>query len=232
MADLSLNPEARLSLRHVGRERHPLLVIDDVMKAPQALVDMACDTAFARPERTFYPGLNGPLPDDYSRELILALRPVLARAFGLPDRPLSYFGFLAMATEPPSALQPVQKVPHFDSTDPFRLAFVHYLCKNHDGTGFFRHKATGFEAIDPRRLEVYEEASRIELENDPGEHVGPDTAGYEMIDSVDLAFNRLIVYRSHVLHSGLLRNRSLSPDPRSGRLTANSFVYVTAASER
>ena len=45
-----------------------------------------------------------------------------------------------------------------------------------------------------------------------------------MTDSVDPAFNRLIVYRSHVLHAGLLDGIALSPDPRAGRLTANSFL--------
>ncbi len=41
-----------------------------------------------------------------------------------------------------------------------------------------------------------------------------------------MAFNRLVVYRSHVLHSGLLGESRLSEDPAVGRLTANSFLEV------
>jgi hypothetical protein len=37
-------------------------------------------------------------------------------------------------------------------------------------------------------------------------------------------FNRLIVYRSHVLHSALLGPTGGSADPASGRLTANGFI--------
>ncbi|HTM81536.1 DUF6445 family protein [Asticcacaulis sp.] len=228
MVDLSLNPAARLSLRHVGGERNPLLIIDEVLKVPKDLVDIACDGRFIRPENTVYPGLNGSLPESYSQDLILSLRPVLERAFGLPSLPLSYFGFFGMATAPPSDLVAGQRVPHFDSTDPFRLALVHYLCRGpFGGTGFFRHKSTGYEGVDRNRLKAYQEASHMDLASAPAEHVGADTAGYEMIESVDLMFNRLIVYRSHVLHSPLLRSQMLTSDPQSGRLTANSFVYVS-----
>lgn len=65
------------------------------------------------------------------------------------------FGFLALATETPENLEPVQKVPHHDSPDPFRIAMVHYLCRDMPGgTGFFRHKATGFEGLMPAAVPI------------------------------------------------------------------------------
>jgi hypothetical protein len=49
-----------------------------------------------------------------------------------------------------------------------------------------------------------------------------------MIDHVDLRFNRLVIYRSNVLHCALFDGTALSDDPRNGRLTANSFFSPKA----
>jgi hypothetical protein len=107
---------------------------------------------------------------------------------------------------------------------------VHYLCRDMPGgTGFFRHKATGFEGVDARRRADYVRHAAAELEADGGQltrHVTDETPNYELIDFAELKFNRLIIYRSHVLHSGLLEGASLTNDPRTGRLTANSFIDI------
>jgi len=44
-----------------------------------------------------------------------------------------------------------------------------------------------------------------------------------------MVFNRLIVYRTHMLHSGLLNRAPLSADPAKGRLTANGFIEAARA---
>ena len=230
--EIALNPRARLDLRHIGRERNPLLIIDDVLAHPDALIAAAGTVPWARPEHAQYPGLNAPLPAAYSQAIIVALRPMLQRAFGVPaGRPLSFFGFFALATLTADELEPVQKIPHRDSSDPFRIAMVHYLCRDQKGgTAFYRHKASGYEAVDGRRAEAYDAAVIAELaEAAPRltRHVTTETPNYEQIDQADLRFNRLVVYRSHVLHSGLLDEARLSADPTEGRLTANSFIEVT-----
>ena len=226
-----LNAHARIDLRRIGREGHPLLVIDDALALPEALIDQAIQATFSRPDHTRYPGLNAPLPEAYSQVVMTALRPLLARGFGIPTHlPLSFFGFFALATDPPEELAPIQKIPHHDSVDPFRIALVHYLCRGQTGgTGFFRHKATGFEGVDARRRPVYVAHAGAELKAATAQltrHVTPETPNYEMIDQADIVFNRLIVYRSHVLHAGLLDKATLSDDPAAGRLTANSFIEV------
>lgn len=45
---------------------------------------------------------------------------------------------------------------------------------------------------------------------------------------MDAAFDRLLVYRSRQLHSGLVAG-SGSADPRDGRLTANIFLTYRPA---
>jgi len=228
---LNLNPDARMELRRIGREGHPLLIIDDVLTDPEALIAEAKAAPFAQPPHTRYPGLNAPLPRFYAEGLMQALNVPLARGFGLPaNLPKTLFGFFALATQAPEELEPVQKVPHHDSPDPFRIAMVHYLCRDMGGgTAFFRHKATGFEGVDGRRREAYVRHASAELEavgDTLTRHVTHETPNYEMIDFAELKFNRLVVYRSHVLHSGLLEGAHLSDDPATGRLTANSFIDI------
>ncbi len=228
---LRISPDARMEMRRVGREGHPLLIIDDAISQPERLVEAAFVAPFERPAHTRYPGLNAPLPEFYGRGILNAVNPLLARGFGMPaNLRKTMFGFFALATQAPEELEPIQKVPHHDSPDPFRIAMVHYLCQDvAGGTGFFRHKATGFEGVDARRRPEYVRLAAAELEEASGRlthHVTDETPNYELIDFAELKFNRLIIYRSHVLHSGLLEGAVLTDDPRTGRLTANSFIDI------
>jgi hypothetical protein len=230
-APLGLNPNARMEMRRIGREGHPLLIIDDVLTDPDALIEMAKTAHFEQPSHTRYPGLNAPLPESYGNGILNAVNPLLARGFGMPaDLPKAMFGFFALATLRPDELEPIQKVPHHDSPNPFRIAMVHYLCRDHaGGTAFFRHKATGFEGITAQQRPDYVRHAAAELEaagDSLTHHVNNETPNYEQIDFAELKFNRLIIYRSHVLHSGLLEGTTLSKDPSVGRLTANSFIDI------
>lgn len=232
-----ISADARMEMRRIGREGHPLLIIDNAMSEPERLIEAAKTATFERPAHTRYPGLNAPLPDYYGQGVLSAVNPLLARGFGMPaNLRKTMFGFLALATQAPEELEPIQKVPHHDSPDPFRIALVHYLCRDMPGgTGFFRHKATGFEGVDARRRADYVRIAAAELET-AGDgltrHVTDETPNYELIDFAELKFNRLIIYRSHVLHSGLLEGAELTHDPRTGRLTANSFIDIVRPNGR
>ena len=225
----ALNYSARFSTRFLGHEKNPLVTIDNVLRAPDELIALACKANFDSPPGGYYPGINAPLPKDYASSLVKALRPLLAQNFGFPlDAPIQLSGYLALATLNPSQLKPIQKIPHYDSTDPMQLAMVHYLCRgSQGGTGFYRHIDTGFETIDPERSPVYLSSYHRALATYGDRlqrHVCAETPGYELIDKEDALLNRLIIYRSNCLHSGDLENSNLSSDPRTGRLTANIFI--------
>jgi len=228
---IEINPHANVEMRRIGREGHPLLVIDDVLLHPGALVDFAAATPFGPPRMPAYPGLNAELPDGYLQAVFHALRSSFARGFGLaPETPVHVTGFLALATFPLEQLQPRQRIPHYDFVIPGNLAVLHYLGRAPGGgTGFFRHDATGFELIDGDRRETYGDHVERELA-EAGDRLdsftGPSTPNYTLIDQVEARFNRLIVYRSASLHCALFDGAQLSDDPRAGRLTANSFVLM------
>jgi hypothetical protein len=48
---------------------------------------------------------------------------------------------------------------------------------------------------------------------------------YEQTGTVEGQFNRTVIYRGRLLHSATIPpGATLSPDPRKGRLTANTFL--------
>lgn len=227
----ALGPDIRVRLSHFGHEEQPLMIVDNVLADPDAMIAAACAADYYVPEHTRYPGLNAPLPDGYYQTVIGALRGPMDAAFGLPRAAwLDFFGFFALATTPESEAAPIQKIPHYDTPDPGQLALVHYLCRgDFGGTAFFRHVATGFESVGPDRHDLYVTCAAAELEAAGGKltaYAGAQTPNYRLIAEAERVFDRLIVYRSNVLHSAILGSGRLDADPSRGRLTANGFVKV------
>ncbi len=223
------NPQ--IELLQVGQERRPVLILDGLLTGVEGLVDFAAETARLAPVKAaanFYPGVRAPAPPGYVQALITALRPHLAETFGAPvDGKAHVTCALSMAVLPADQASLVQRLPHIDTTAPTQLAILHYLCgPEHGGTAFYRHRATGFEAIDPERAPTYLVAFRGEIAD--GTKVGDGYIAasdplYEQTAVVAPAFNRIVVYASNLLHAGVLPDRPASLDPRHGRLTANTF---------
>ncbi len=224
---------ARRAIRtlRVGREASPVIVVDDYLAEPRALVDFAAThTRFGAP-KNWYPGLRAePLPKAYVVETLGALHRVIGETFELPVagsvHTNTYFG---LATTAPADLLPLQRLPHFDTPNPRQIALLHYLCDAaHGGTSFFRHRATGYESMSEERVRSYFDCVERELREGgprPARYASGDDDLFEEIARIDATFNRLIVYRSCVLHSADVNAAlGLSRDPRAGRLTANTFI--------
>lgn len=232
-ADFALNGRLKLLTSHVGEEREPVLLIDGVMRDPQALVEAAAGEDF-RPvfgPEGGYPGLRAPAPLAYVETLVRALQPTMAQAFGLgnvaPGRAECSFSLVTLR---PDQLVPAQRIPHVDTVNPLQFALLHYLCdERFGGTAFYRHRATGFAALTEENLPEYE-ARRAEEEDLCAGYPLGDLDHFEELAAVDARFDRLVIYRSRLLHSGRIEAPELlSADPRRGRLTANVFVSFRPA---
>jgi hypothetical protein len=223
--------EPRVETLRVGREQHPVLILDGLLAGAEGLVDFAADVAVLAPVKAaanFYPGVRAPAPGGYVQALITTLRPHLAQAFGVPPGGRAHVtSALSMATLPVEQASLAQRLPHIDTTSPDQLAILHYLCgPEHGGTAFYRHRATGFEAIGPERGEAYVGAFRAEIAARPDVcegYVAGSNALFDQTGVIAPAFNRIVVYASNLLHAGVLPDRPASLDPRAGRLTANTF---------
>ena len=222
-----LSRGARLTAELIGLEREPLLMAEAAFAEPDRLVELAATSRF---EPAFgpaggYPGLRAALPDEYVSTVVEALAGPLSEAFRLgPIRPTRAQGAFSIVTLAEDALVTPQRAPHIDSAHPMQFAILHYLCSSEfGGTSFYRHRATSFETLNDRRLPSYK-ASRMEEGIATG-YVGDGEPWFERIGQVVAEHNRLVAYRSCLLHSGHIPSPGmLTADPRSGRLTANVFV--------
>lgn len=225
----ALAPDAGLRRTTIGVERAPLIVIDRVLADPAALVDAAAGEAFAPAYGPAggYPGIRAPAPLDYVERVVRAIDPVLRETFGLGEVRLGRAECnFSIVTLPGKALVASQRVPHVDTVDPLQFAILHYLCDaGQGGTGFYRHRATGYATLTADRIERYDRLRAGEV--DPPGYIDGDTPAFERIAEVAARFDRLIAYRSNMLHSGIVTG-DIDPDPRRGRLTANIFLSYRA----
>ena len=224
-----LRPHQALQIeqRRVGPKRTPLLIIDSLVDDPDRLVRKAQRAHFA-PQGTYFPGIRARAPLSYEVFVEQALGPLLRECFGLPAGrlhfPMCHYSLVTLA---PERLQPLQQIPHVDSTDSLGLASVHYLFKGPwDGTDFYRHRATGLSVIDAGSSDHYFAALQSEMQSHrSGGYINGDTDCFERIGGVEAAYNRIVIYPRNLLHSGRIDNAQLPPtDPLDGRLSINCFI--------
>ena len=224
--------EHEVAVERVGNEGEPVIVVERALADPGGLVDYASDEVTFEPAWSpsgGYPGLGAPAPLNYVGSLVRALDPVVRGAFALEGvKLLRAECRLSMVTLRPDQLVPAQRVPHVDTVDPLQFAFLHYLCgPEHGGTSFYRHRATGFETLTAEREPIYQKvrSQEMEISEPQRDYLRGDTDHFVRTASFESRQNRLLIYRSRLLHSGDIPERALlSDDPRRGRLTANIFV--------
>lgn len=221
-------PTPVITVRQIGVEAQPLAIIDDFAADPDALRAAAVATPFA-PAAHHYPGLRAPLPDSYWRDQAPVIELALARMLGAAGPIQLIDASFSMVTRSPAALTRAQRLPHCDAHARERIAMVHYLSLDDpDGTAFFRHRSTGFESVDEERSATYDARLATELRGVrlPG-YVAADTPLFERVALVGARYNRAVLYRSFLLHSGAISpDAPLSTDPAHGRLTVTAFLAV------
>lgn len=215
--------------RRVGEEGQPVVVVDGFHPDPDALRAAGIAASWSDAER-HYPGLRAELPADYLRAVRPAIALVLREVFGLRGGVDVLDASFSLVTKAPGELTLAQRLPHVDAVAPGRIALVHYLAPGEGaGTAFFRHRATGYETIDEARAPEFYETLRREVEASPPEgYVHDDTPLFVRTGLIPARFNRAVIYRSAMLHSGAIADAAaLSADPAEGRLTVTAFLAAT-----
>ncbi len=234
MKDVTNQLPDNIVLLRIGEEQHPLFVIDEFFADPHELLKQASDDIpFQTDETDYYPGIRKPVCQRYQEHIcqfiaenIISSTPEYQSA----DITCTLSAF-SIANLPPKRLLPIQRIPHFDAEDPHQWAVVHYLCDEvSGGTGFFRHRQTGYESMTKDRSKHYLrvlEDEAITKGLPPQEYLLGSTKLFKMTHSVDAKFNRAIIYPGNVFHSGLIKNWQAEAI-KDARLTANSFVKLRA----
>lgn len=216
-----------VTVHSLGQEREPVAVVENFARDPGALYAAARGKIFARSD-DYYPGVKASAPESYLATQRLLLTTVLREVFGIVGKVSVLDVCYAMVTAAPAALTLEQRMPHVDGLEPDRIALIHYLVpQGCDGTAFYRHRSTGFETVDQARSARYFGC----LNDDLGTHGQPpptyldgDTPVFERIGHFDGVYNRALIYRGRLLHSGAIgASAKLPDDSAAGRLTITGF---------
>jgi hypothetical protein len=229
---LTVNSMGSLLVREVGQEKTPVIVIDDFAVETGKVIDYACRALDYGPDgSSAYPGVRANLPREYVIPVLNSIYKLLFKVYQVPEslglKPVNTV--YSLISTPEKELSLAQRVPHFDSNEPWYLAVLHYLNPgNFCDTGLFRHRPTGFERISEQRLDGFLEASKAYMRahgEPPKEYIFASSGQYELYHRIEYRPNRLVVYPGNLLHSGLVDPEvDINPDPRYGRLTTNIFI--------
>jgi hypothetical protein len=193
-----LNPNAQVSLARIGRLGITVTRLDNVFRDPESVAALGFSQSYARDPGNLYPGVRAALPANFSAALREWLTPILQRPI---VRDTSFFSVVTTASKD---LLPIQRIPHFDSTDANLFAAVIYLCDTRfSGTAFYRHRRTGYEEITQENVDNYKLALNSDMRvhgPPPKEYMNGDTALFETIFSSELRFNSAIVYPGRTQH--------------------------------
>jgi len=224
----------RPELRRFGITQSPVVVIDDFSGDSERIAALA-DALAPFPDVTdeYYPGVRRRIeePDTEAWSYLMATcedaAQFIAGAFDVEGFDLLR-GSFSMVTVQPEQLRRMQRIPHFDTTDPKYYALLHYLrVPPGSGTAFYRQRSTGIEVITEANVDQFvrtAESEAVRLPAGSGYITGSNDF-FEQIGAVDAVPDRLIIYQGSLLHSGIIPERAnFSADPREGRLTANIFV--------
>ncbi len=221
-------PDPVVTVRRMGREGEPLVIIDGFSGKTDALLEAAYAAEYQQAGAS-YPGIRAwadPSYLDVRRDLMMR---IMQQIFGFTSGirlDASTFSLVTLGAE---ELHPLQRIPHYDHAGGEVIAIMHYLLgAQSGGTAFYRHRRTGFETITPDREDIYNASLATDeraFGMPPAQFCYGDTDWFELIDEVEAAPDRLVLYRGRQLHSGVIPDPlALSSDPRKGRLTINMFL--------
>jgi len=235
----AFNSNAEVTQARIGRRQIAITRIGSVFQDPVSVAAVGFGQSYAKDPGNFYPGMRATMPASFSSAFGDWLTPILQTHSVLEsDQTLSRGdSFFSVVTAAATELLPIQRIPHYDSTDPKLLAAVIYLSEPKstgaafDGTSFYRHRRTGYEEITAGNQANYQ----LALDHDMHIH-GPPAREYadgnsllfEAIFSVPLRFNSAVIYPGCILHAANIHRQFTPPrDQSQWRLTITATLRST-----
>lgn len=224
-----LNPNAIVRVATQGREGQRVVIIDDLLAAPDRWRDDAAKAQWSA-IGPYYPGLRAVVPAAAAAALRAELAGIVGDTFELDPVPALHECYYSLVTTLPAELAPIQRLPHVDGLERERIAILIYLSgAEQGGTAFYRQRGTGFETLDAGRFAAYDAALSAQVADHglpPPAYIAGDTALFEQVAAYDARPNRALIYRSHALHCAAIPpGAALPADPVRGRLSINAFLF-------
>jgi hypothetical protein len=230
----AFNPNANVSSARVGKCPIAVTVADNVLLRPQRLAEFGLGHKFVEDDSNLYPGVRARLPAEFSRPLRAWLTRTL-HSTGMLEEGCHIHddaSFFSIVNKSRADLLPLQRIPHYDSTDPGVFAAVLYLFdRANSGTSFYRHRTTSYEKINGDNEGNYRAALNRNMKTlgpPAREYMNGSNALFERMHSVDSAFNRIVIYSGNVLHAADIDGSLFDSENNSQwRLTVSSLINST-----
>jgi hypothetical protein len=231
----AFNANASVSSVRVGKCPVAVTVADNVLLRPQQLAEFGLGLEFVEDDSNLYPGVRARVPAEFSRPFhawlnrTLHLAGVLEESSQIRDDA----SFFSIVNKSRANLLPLQRIPHYDSSDPRVFAAVIYLFdRTNSGTSFYRHRTTGYEKIGADNKDNYKTALNRNMKTlgpPAREYTNGSNALFERTHSVDSAFNRIVIYSGNVLHAADIDGSLFDGnDNCRWRLTISSLINSTS----
>ena len=235
-ANFRFNPQAKIMVKWIGRENHPVMIIDRAFASPDRIREHAINCLnkyldalgkkqLSLIDKSLYPGVQYPVTKNYALSVIKGLENLLLSVDTQEFSHQFRGGSFSLATLKPEELAFRQTIPHVDTYSTHNIAILHFLSLPEmcwGGTGFYRHKKTGFESLSKERLSKYDLA-QVSYSH---QYITDSHDDFDLVDLIPMRYNRLIIYAGNILHSGYINPSLLSHDPVQGRLTGNLFIRL------
>lgn len=230
-----VNRQLKAEALQIGNEKTPVFVVDDFMLDSSPAKQEAIALGYSDNKEeigAYYPGIRAPVGGDYGMAVLRYATNILYKFFQVPDKLTMYplNGSYSLISTREEDMDLLQCIPHFDNNQKYTFAIIHHLNDGEfGGTGFYRHRPTGFENItEVRKQQNFDSAQAfIDAHGNPERrYMAESTDHFELVHKIDYRPNRLAIYPSTVLHSAYIDNpqRDVNADPRTGRLSANFFL--------
>lgn len=229
--DIRISSDVTAQLLYVGDEKTCVIVCDNVLEDVNPVRDLAISEAtFDAESETSYPGRRAELSHSYATTVFPLVASLIRENYSLPDSSRAHLnaGYFSLVTLAPEKLNLQQRIPHFDSANPFYFAAMQYINEgDFGGTSFYSHRPTGFENITVERTDKLIQSAQSLIQESPPrqDYFYESDEHFLRLGTINHKANRLLIYPGTLLHSGNIRSAAdINADPATGRLTTNMFI--------
>jgi hypothetical protein len=210
----------QVKLEKIGYRENVVLLIDNFFSNPEDVLREYENSRLEKVESGGYPGSRIDTSQNLKEQLQKNISPLIREYFCID--PIKYEVMFSRVTKHESELKVRQRIPHTDSLNENDSAFIIYLFRDKlGGTSFYRHSSTGYENMNAKNNFFYEKnlSREFQLYGLPeAKYINGNSKQFERIHSVDGIFNRFVLYKQNLFHSGNII------DPEAERITITGFV--------
>lgn len=201
MTILEINPHFKAYVKHIGKEKVPLLLIEDIFAKPDLVREYAFSREFPS-SQAYYPGRHQPLTDDGQglNKFLSFMAKVISHATNIKIEPGWITSDFSIITTPEDQLLSTQGQPHIDGTP--MLGVIYLNPQPMGGTVFFNNNDTNsMVVLTAEQKQHYQKISTTADSQVDKKYIIDSTQAWSVVERIPGTYNKLVMWPGHVFHS-------------------------------